>query len=221
MKRFSGLLVFIINFIATALIIGFSPTTNVPIHYNVNGVADAYSSKWTFLWLQILPLIFSVVIIVLSYLSQRGIIKNKNIKYFNRVLFSLEVFFIVFLWFAMMPALNMSKTMGSNLNTFIIILLGALLAIWSNIFPKLKPNSFIGIRTASTLKNEKIWKKTHRLAGYLGVISGVLMIVFAVVTFFLSLSTVLSIIIGVSIFIVIGLLIPTFYAYYLSKKSIA
>ena len=52
------------------------------------------------------------------------------------------------------------------------------------------------------------------------MISGVLMIVFAVVTFFLSLSTVLSIIIGVSIFIVIGLLIPTFYAYSLSKKSI-
>lgn len=220
MKKFSGLFVFIINFITIAVIIALSPSTTVPIHYNVNGVADGYSSKWTFLWLQIIPFILSVVIIVLSYLSKSVITNNKNIKYFNRVLFSLEVFFIVFLWFAMMPALNMAKTMSSNLNTFILISLGALLAIWSNIFPKLKPNSFIGIRTASTLKNEKIWRKTHRLAGYLGVISGVLMIVFAVVTFFLSLSTVLSIIIGVSIFIVIGLLIPTFYAYSLSKKSI-
>jgi uncharacterized membrane protein len=130
----------------------------------------------------------------------------------------LEVFFIVLLWFAIVPALNIAETISSNLNELILISFGLILIIWSNMFPKLKPNSFIGIRTYSTLKNKKIWRKTHRLAGYLGVISGIVIIVFAIITYLLSLSTVLSVIIGLLIFIVVALLIPSFYAYSLSKK---
>lgn len=218
MKRFFGLFVSIINFIVTTVFIALSPATTVPTHYNINGVADAYSSKWTFLWFQLIPLVFSVIIVSISYLVKYDKIKSKNIKYINRVLFSLEIFFIVFLWFIMIPALNMTENMSSGLDAFILISFGAILIIWSNMFPKIKQNSFIGIRTASTLKNEKIWRKTHRLAGYLGVIGAVIMIVFAIVTLFFSLPTALSIIIGLLMYIVLGLLIPAFYAYYLSKK---
>ena len=42
---------------------------------------------------------------------------------------------------------------------------------------KIKDNFFIGIRTPWTLSSKEVWYKTHRLAGKLYVVSGILGII--------------------------------------------
>ena len=49
-----------------------------------------------------------------------------------------------------------------------------LLAFVGNWFGKLKPNRYIGIRVPWTLKSEVVWRKTHRVAGWLYTVTGLI-----------------------------------------------
>jgi uncharacterized membrane protein/pimeloyl-ACP methyl ester carboxylesterase len=57
----------------------------------------------------------------------------------------------------------------------LLMLVGALLAGVGNYLGTLKPNFFVGIRTPWTLMNESVWRSTHRLAGPLWVVGGLLL----------------------------------------------
>ena len=45
-----------------------------------------------------------------------------------------------------------------------------------NLMPRLEPNAWVGIRIPPTLENREVWKGTHRFAGRLWVIGGVLLL---------------------------------------------
>jgi hypothetical protein len=45
-----------------------------------------------------------------------------------------------------------------------------------NIFPRVRPNWIVGLRTKRTLSNPQTWARVHRLAGALTIMSGSLMI---------------------------------------------
>ncbi|MGB4178064.1 MAG: SdpI family protein, partial [Halanaerobiales bacterium] len=57
-----------------------------------------------------------------------------------------------------------------------IVVVGAalLFIVMGNYLPKVKHNYFVGVRVPWTLASEKVWKKTHRFAGKLFVISGII-----------------------------------------------
>ncbi len=52
------------------------------------------------------------------------------------------------------------------------------LALVGNFFGKLKPNRYIGVRVPWTLRSETVWRKTHRVTGWLytaaGLVAGTL-----------------------------------------------
>ncbi len=53
----------------------------------------------------------------------------------------------------------------------------AFVMIFGNLYPTIKPNFIIGIKNAWTLSDERVWNKTHRFAGkvyFLGGLIGVL-----------------------------------------------
>ena len=45
-------------------------------------------------------------------------------------------------------------------------LVGALFVVIGNMMPLVRPNWWFGIRTPWTLSNDRVWARTHRLAGY-------------------------------------------------------
>lgn len=45
MKKYILLIISLINIAVTGVFIAFNPNEELPSHYNVNGIADAYSSK--------------------------------------------------------------------------------------------------------------------------------------------------------------------------------
>lgn len=65
------------------------------------------------------------------------------------------------------------------------LIIGLVLVILGNYLPKLQSNWFVGVRTPWTLSSEESWRQTHRLAGWLCVIGGLLLL--AVATFWPSL----------------------------------
>jgi immunity protein, SdpI family len=58
-------------------------------------------------------------------------------------------------------------------------LIGAVFVVVGNVMPRARSNFMFGIRTPWTLSNERVWARTHRLAGYTMTGAGVVMILSA------------------------------------------
>ena len=90
------------------------------------------------------------------------------------------------------------------------ILMGLIFAIIGNYMPKCKQNYTIGIKIPWTLSSEENWNRTHRFAGRLWVVCGLVIIL----TAFLG---------GFELFLGIALvmaLAPVLYSYALYRKGI-
>jgi uncharacterized membrane protein len=60
-------------------------------------------------------------------------------------------------------------------------LVGALFVVIGNVMPRMRPNWWFGVRTPWTLSNDRVWARTHRLAGFSMTAAGVAMIATALV----------------------------------------
>ncbi|HKW47299.1 MAG TPA: SdpI family protein [Gemmatimonadaceae bacterium] len=58
-------------------------------------------------------------------------------------------------------------------------LVGVLFIILGNALPRARPNWWFGIRTPWTLSNDRVWTRTHRVAGYLLAGAGVVLLIAA------------------------------------------
>jgi uncharacterized membrane protein len=57
------------------------------------------------------------------------------------------------------------------------VMLGIAMISIGNLLPRLRPTLALGIRTGGTLSDRAQWARTHRLAGYIMVASGVIIVV--------------------------------------------
>jgi hypothetical protein len=55
-------------------------------------------------------------------------------------------------------------------------LVGALFVVIGNVMPRMRPNWWFGVRTPWTLSNDRVWARTHRLAGFSMAAAGLVMI---------------------------------------------
>ena len=73
-------------------------------------------------------------------------------------------------------------TIASNLGYAVPIgrvvpaLVGALFVVIGNVMPRLRPNWWFGVRTPWTLSSDRVWARTHRLAGFSMAGAGLAMI---------------------------------------------
>ena len=65
---------------------------------------------------------------------------------------------------------------ASGLARGVPVLLGIALISVGNLLPRLKPNLIIGIRTAATLADPGMWMRTNRVAGYVSVGLGIVLV---------------------------------------------
>ena len=93
-----------------------------------------------------------------------------------------------------------------------LLLVGLLFVVIGNYLPKCKQNYTIGIKIPWTLNSEENWNKTHRFAGFVWVIGGVLFCIMGFVAeellvFLLPLEVILL------------ACVPTVYSWLLAKKQ--
>ena len=90
------------------------------------------------------------------------------------------------------------------------VFMGLVFVAVGNYLPKCRLNYTIGIKIPWTLNSEENWNKTHRLAGFVWVIGGVLI---AVLSIFSTLWLIFPVILVMT-------LIPMIYSYLLYRKGI-
>ena len=141
-------------------------------HFGLNNQADGFSSKRfaVFGLPLILLLIEGICVFAISWDPKKRNISPK--------ISSLT------LWIVPVVSLLANITMYSyNLGypvDFAMIsglVLGLVFILTGNYLPKARQNYTIGIRLPWTLANEENWNRTHRLAGYLWMAAGILMVI--------------------------------------------
>lgn len=78
--------------------------------------------------------------------------------------------------FVLLSSYAMALGIELNLSKIVPIVSGVIFMILGNYLPKVKQNSVTGIKTSATLRSEKSWYLTHRLAGKIWMVSGVIFI---------------------------------------------
>lgn len=110
---------------------------------------------------------------------------------------------------AMMYAIALGKTFA--IVNLVPVLIAILFLAIGNYMPKLSQNKTIGIKVYWTLGNEENWNKTHRLAGKVWVIGGLLLLFSALLPMKIMIAVLIC-----TMFPMIG--IPIVYSYCLYKK---
>ena len=178
----------------------------IPIHFNVADQADNFQSKPLVVFG--LPLFLLLVHLFVIFVTARDP-KNQTMNekmgkviYWLTPIVSLSISYLIY-----------SKALGSTTNPsiFVSALLGLIFVIMGNYMPKLKVNHTVGIRLPWTLQSEENWHKTHRLAGKLWVIGGLILLLEA------GLQFAAPYVMGIVILAIV--LIPILYSYQLSRKN--
>lgn len=178
----------------------------IPIHFNVADQADNFQSKPLVVFG--LPLFLLLVHLFVIFVTARDP-KNQTMNekmgkviYWLTPIVSLSISYLIY-----------SKALGSTTNPsiFFSALLGLIFVIMGNYMPKLKVNHTVGIRLPWTLQSEENWYKTHRLAGKLWVLGGLILLLEAGLQF--AVPYVMGIVILTIVFI------PVMYSYQLSRKN--
>ena len=149
----------------------------IPTHWNLSGEVDGYGGK--FAGLLLLPLITSgtYLLLLLLPLVDPGRGNYQNFTGPFQIMRTAIVLFLAFTYGVMVLA-----AFGNHIDmtTVICFAAAALLMVCGNLMGKLRPNWFVGVRTPWTLSSKMSWNKTHRLAGWLLMLMGLLLAALAV-----------------------------------------
>jgi uncharacterized membrane protein len=96
-----------------------------------------------------------------------------------------------------------------NWNFYVLLLVGIIIVIFGNYLPKCKQNYTLGIKLPWTLSDTDNWYKTHRVAGYVWIFGGFVLILDAFINIEWLLFAVLAVIV----------LVPIFYSYLIYKRK--
>lgn len=201
------------------LLIGLIPTivalinyNKLPLqmgtHFNAYNEVDGFMSRPA----AIAMLIFlGVGVPLILKISRRVDPKGENYTKFEGVYgmfrWMMSVFMLIIGMFLVMYNLGYHL----NVKMFTSPMVGLLFMIMGNFMGKIRFNYTMGIRTPWTLSNETVWHKTHRMAGPVWMVAGVVMILGAFLPGSWSMPLTLT-----SVAVVV--LIPTVYSYWLHRQ---
>ena len=189
--------------IVVGLILWDKLPDQVPLHWNAQGEVDGYGTKFQAVFLMPLVLVAAHWICFLgTTLDPKK--QNLNDKMLTLVLLIIPIISLL------CNSLVYATALGHKVSVEIImpLFMGALFVIIGNYLPKCKQSYTLGIKLPWTLDDEENWNKTHRLAGFLWVIGGVMIMATAFLGVFWLFFVVL----------ILMVIIPTVYSYLLYKK---
>lgn len=207
-KRWVGLVVIAAMLVFTLAVYGSLPD-RIATHWNMRGEADGWSSRfWGALLLPLIALATWLFMPLLRRIDPR----RRNYERFETTFRLIVNMLIVFM--AAMHVLSLGAALGwpVDMTRTILVMIGLMFVALGNYMPRLKSNWWMGIRTPWTLESERVWRETHRLAGYTFVIGGLIAVVAAL------LPTELAFTLGM-IGMMGGALIPAVYSYVVYQRE--
>ena len=145
----------------------------VPSHFNTDGSADQWSPKSYVIALSIaIPVgVFLLLTFVPLFDPFWRKIQSKYNLFliFRDIAMGAIVYFTIVEYFSAREGRFAANLSGLGIGlTFIFI---------GNYLPKLPRNFFFGIRSPWTLASEHVWKRTHRMSGWLFLVAGAVIVV--------------------------------------------
>lgn len=184
--------------IAIGLLLWNKLPEKVPSHWDFGGNVDGWSSKaFTVFFFPGLLLAIHWLCVLASAADPKH--KNYHPKMLTLVLWICPMIGLV------VCTLVYAAALGYALKVEVImpLLVGLMFIIVGNLLPKCRQSYTMGIKLPWTLASEENWNKTHRLAGKLWVLGGIVIMASAIIGSF-------WILLGV---LILTVAIPTLYSY--------
>jgi uncharacterized membrane protein len=184
MKKFSwldfaALIIYLLPVVYLLTVYSALPAS-VPMHYDLNGKVNRYGSKAEFLMFQgIMLFIGLLVYLLLRFLP--AIDPKKKVKYSEETFQKIALGIVVFLSALNIVIIFSTANQGFRVDKLVFPMVGLLFAFLGNVMNNIKPNYFVGIRTPWTLESEDTWKATHRLAGKVWFVGGIVITIVTLV----------------------------------------
>jgi uncharacterized membrane protein len=191
--------------IAAGLILWDRLPEQVPMHWGPSGEVDGYGSRGMFVFiLPVVMLAFHWLCMIVTSADPKK--KNHTDKTMTLVLWIIPVIEI------MLSIITYMTVLGYGVRVEIIVpaFMGLLLVVIGNYLPKCKQTYSVGIKIPWTLNSEENWNKTHRFAGWLWTICGLVVMLTGFFGGF-------WIFFGVVLLMVLA---PCIYSYILHRKGI-
>ena len=170
MKQSKSSILLTVVSLLLALTVFSSLPEQIPAHWNVHGTVDRFAPKLTVF---IFPGIIFLITILFQFM-RRTDPNSDNYDKFQRE-YHRYTFVIGLVFFAVqIMTIAAAFRMDFNVNLIFCLGIGSLFIFIGNLLPKTKHNYFIGIRTPWTLADEQNWFRTHRIAGKIWVLGGLI-----------------------------------------------
>jgi len=151
---------------------------HIPVHWGPSGEPDRYGGK--FMGLMLMPLIASGLVILFEVIP-RVEPRRENLLRSRRAYDAVRVGLLLFLLGMHVVAIMAALGVALNMSLFVAVGVGLLLMVIGFYLGKVRSNYMFGIRTPWTLSSDLSWEKTHRLGGWLFLLSGLLTILSGIV----------------------------------------
>ncbi|MGH7460376.1 MAG: SdpI family protein [Longimicrobiales bacterium] len=175
MRKWYPAIVIALAFVFSAVVYGRLPE-RVPVHWNLSGEVDRMGSRLegAFL-LPLLALALWGAMRVFPRIDPRKANYERFRGTYDFLVNSLITMFVLFHVVVLGNALGWPLP----LTRIVPALIGLFLIAIGNVLPRARSNWWIGVRTPWTLSSEHVWARTNRLAGYLLMGTGVVLLIFA------------------------------------------
>ncbi len=161
-----------------ALVSWGSAPDRIPVHWGLSGQPDRWGGR--FEGLLLIPLL-AVGIWLLMLLAPRLDPWRASYATFTRAYAALRLAVLALL--AAIHALVVAWAIGRRLPVEVAVplLVGAMFIVLGLVLARVRPNWFVGVRTPWTLSSERSWTGTHRAAGVVFPLIGVVFLIDAFV----------------------------------------
>ena len=139
-------------------------------HWNSEGVADGYMSRFWVLFL--MPLMTGGLFLLMLAVPKIDPLK-RNVEKFRKYYDRFIVIFVSFMFYIYVLTILWSLSYRFNMGALICPAIGALFFYVGVLVKNAKRNWFIGIRTPWTLSSDRVWRNTHRIGGRMFKAAGV------------------------------------------------
>lgn len=188
MKRKITWIIAFIPLILMAVMYKYLPE-QVPRNFDLSGNASYYGHKSTYFIPAFIPLVSSIVYEVIFSFQKRNKLQGKeaensriNNGTLQNVILILNIFFTFLVGLLILLALKITDGFTSSfpISKILCIAMGIIFVLMGNLMPKTRRNTWLGFRTKWTRYNDVTWSKSHRFIGFAMVISGILIILSAI-----------------------------------------
>ena len=150
----------------------------VPLRFNAHGVPTSYGSPS--LPLALMPLaalVLSALFVALARGEpQRQNLAHSMLAYATRWIGAIAIVALVHIWIVYTLITSARGALPLDPTRLVFALAGMMIVVAGSQLNKVRSNFMIGIRTPWTLANDQVWQRTHRLARWPVILSGLVIL---------------------------------------------